>query len=246
MKELLRKFSSFTNSLRSFSSWFQRTEHTLLFDSSTAASDIAFMLGGEWDGCNGVFLPTCDEAAVNTATDLVGAKWCYGGASLALLLRLNADELLRRYATGERNFVNADLRQVILLKRVLSEANLSYAKLSGADLSCANLSGADLTAADLSEVNLSKANLSKASLIRTNMCKANLWQVDLRGGNLSRACLNGANLNEVDLRGANLSLADLRGASLRDANFSEANLRGAKLTLGDLREANLTDAIIGD
>lgn len=226
---ILRTFSFSIDRFSSFKSWSSLRQDVLLFDSSAAASDIAFMLGGEWDGCNGVVVSKCDEVAVNTAANLVGAKWCYGGASFALLIRLPADELLRRYAAGERNFVNANLRYALLNQRNLSKANLSWTKLSWANLSEANLSGADLTAADLSEANLSGANLSQTSLVRANLTKANLQRADLRGADLSKACLNEANLCEANLSGANLSLADVRGAEL-----SGANLTGAKLTLAEL------------
>ncbi len=230
MKELLHR-------LTGFNIWSSRSHYVLLFDESAAASDIAFMLGGQWDGCNGVAVDKCDEVAVNTAAKLVGASWCYEGATLALLIRLKADELLRRYAAGDRNFINANLRYALLCSRSLREANLSYAKLSLADLSLANLSGADLTAADLSEANLSQASLSKTCLVRANMTRANLTMADLRGADLSKACLSEANLSLADLRGANLSLADLRGATFCEANLSGTNLRGAKVIEGDLAEA---------
>ena len=219
------------NRFPGFKSWSWRTQYVLLFDSSHAAEDVAFMLGGQWDGCNGVEFQKCDEVAVNTAASLVGAKWCYSGASHAFLIRLTADEFLRRYAAGERNFTNANLRCALLDSRSLSEANLSWAKLSWANLSGTNLSKADLTAADLSEANLSRANLSNTYLLRTNLKSANLYQADLRGADLSRACLSEANLSEADLRGANLSLADLRGAELSHTKLNEANLTGAKLTI---------------
>ena len=53
---------------------------------------------------------------------------------------MTRDELLSRYADGERDFTGANL----------SGANLSYADLSGADLTRANLSSADMTDANLS------------------------------------------------------------------------------------------------
>ncbi|MCC5644317.1 pentapeptide repeat-containing protein [Nostoc sp. CHAB 5824] len=135
-----------------WNSWLkQHKESILLFDSIAAASEIAFMLNGQWDGCNGVKIANCDEVAVNTATKLLEVTWCYQGASKAVLDRLTTDEILRRYAIGERNFINANLRCAVLASVKLSEINLSYAKLSWADLSQANLSKADLTAADLSQ-----------------------------------------------------------------------------------------------
>lgn len=240
MKDLIRRFSLPINRFTGFEGWSRIKQYILLFDECAAAKEIAFMLGGEWDGCNGVVLDKCDEVAVNTAASLLEAKWCYSGASLAFLTRLPVDELLRRYAAGERIFINGNLRCALLNSCSLSEANLSWASLSWANLSEANLSRADLTAADLSEANLSRANLSQTSLVRTNLTRANLSLADLRGANLSKACLSEVNLSQADLRGANLSLADLRGANFSQASLSGANLTGAKLT------TDLTEAIIVD
>jgi len=206
----------------------------LLFDSIAAASDIALMLNAQWDGCNGAIVAKCDEVAVNTAAKLLEATWCYQGASKAVLHRVTTDEILRRYAIGERYFVNANLRCAVLTSAKLSEINLSYAKLSWADLSQANLSKADLTAADLSQANLSGTDLNKAYLMRTNLSEADLQQASLRGANLSSANLSEVNLTGADLTGANLALADLRGANFHLCNLSGANLTGAKLIESDL------------
>lgn len=195
MKDLLRRFSILQNRFPSLNTWSWRGRYVLLFDSESAAQEIAFMLGGEWDGCNGIAVHKFDQVAVNTAASLVGAKWCYGGDRVALLVRLPVDELKRRYAAGERNFINANLRCAMLNELNLSKANLSWAKLNWANLSRINLSGADLTAADLSNANLSEA--------------------DLRGANLSLADLRGANINQTNLSGTNL-----RGAKLNEANLT--------------------------
>ena len=230
IRNLIHRFSFLKNTFVGFEGSPWSAKYVLLFDECAAAKEVAFMLDGQWDGCNGVSLAKCDEVAINTAASLMGAKWCYGGASLAFLIRLTADDLLKRYAAGERNFINANLRCAMLNARNLSEINLSWAKLSWANLSGANLSGANLMVADLSEANLSGANLSQTSLARTNLTRANLNLANLRGADLSKACLSEANLTQADLRGANLSLADLRGANLDQASLSGACLTGAKMT----------------
>ncbi len=220
-----------------FNSWSPRRQHTILFDSTAAASDVAFALGGQWDGCNGVLMHECDEVAVSTAAGLAEAQWCHEGHSVAFLTGLNAEEFLRRYAAGERNFTNANLRCAMLCSRSLRKINLSWAKLNGASLSGTDLSGADLATADLSEADLSKANLSQTCLVRTNLTRTNLSLADLKMANLSHAYLNEANLSGADLSGANLSLADLRGANLNQTDLSGANLRDAKVNEADLSRA---------
>ena len=235
MKNLFQKrFSLALNQLTSMKLFSGHTTDVLLFDCAAAASDIAFMLGGQWDGCNAIVMPSSDKLAVNTAANLVGASWCYQGASTALLARLSTDELLRRYAAGERNFANANLRCAVLVEQNLSQCNLSYGQFNWANLRGANLSGVDLTSADLSDASLNEANLSLTSLHKSLLTRANLSQANLRGANLFKAFLNDACLHKADLTGANLSFADLRGASFDEANLTGVNLTGAKLTQGQL------------
>ncbi len=219
----------------------ENKESILLFDSIAAASEIALMLNGQWDGCNGVIVAKCDEVAVNTASKLLAATWCYQGAANAVLDGVKTEEIFRRYAIGERNFINANLRCAVLASVKLSEINLSYAKLSWADLNQANLSKADLTAADLSQANLSGTDLSQASLMRADLRGADLQQAKLRGANLSRANLSEVNLTDADLTGANLALADLRGANFNFCNLNGANLTGAKVIERDLAFARQSD-----
>ncbi|MBD2356102.1 pentapeptide repeat-containing protein [Tolypothrix sp. FACHB-123] len=209
-------------------------ESVLLFDSISTANEIALMLNGKWDGCNGVIVAQCDEIAVSTAAKLLEAQWCYQGASQAVLNRVTTDEILRRYAIGERNFVNVNLRCAVLTSVKLLGINISYAKLNFANLSQANLSQANLTAADFSQANLSKSDLNKASLIRANFTGANLQEASLQGANLSNANFTEANLTGADFTGANLYLADLRGANFHSCNLSGANLKGAKIIESEL------------
>jgi uncharacterized protein YjbI with pentapeptide repeats len=206
------------NILTNLNSWLQKKQkYTLLFDSSSAAQEVAFMLNGNWDECNAVTITKCDEIAINTAANLIKATWCYQGASIAVLNRLPTHQLVSRYAMGERFFINANLRCANACSLSLTEINLSYAKLNFANLSQSNLSKADLTRADIQNANLSDSNLSEARLFRANLSSSNLSRADLKGADLSHACLSGANLSEADLRGANLDQTDLRGADLYGA-----------------------------
>src|SRR5262245_25983477 len=95
-------------------------------------------------------------------------RWCGGkaGRNGNGGCPMDADELLRRYARGERAFENADLRGAGLAKQVLQGANLRGANLCGT-----NLSEADLQAADLSAVN--------SDLAQNTACLTNLNRADL-------------------------------------------------------------------
>lgn len=198
--------------------WLQpKPETVLLCDSVAAASDMAFMLGGEWDGCNSLVLPKCDKVAVEAAASLLETSWCYQNAGEAILIRLGVGELLSRYAVGDRYFINANLRCAQLSQLCLENIDLSYAKLNLANLGGTNLSKANLTLAEMRSADLSGSNLSQAQLVKANLAGANLSEANLRGADLSNADLSNANLNGADLRGANLGRVDLRKTSLDGA-----------------------------
>lgn len=102
-------------------------------------------------------------------------------------IKMTADELLQRYAAGQRDFQGVNLSGEIL----------SWADLTGANLSEANLSGVILNWSNLSHVKLRGANLSDCDLNWTN-----LEQADLQGANLRGAEVSAANLKGADWRGA--------------------------------------------
>lgn len=66
---------------------------------------------------------------------------------------MNIEELLQRYASGQREF---------------TEVDLSCEELIGIDLNGINLSDSDLTGTDFTGTNLSSANLSKCMAIAVN------------------------------------------------------------------------------
>lgn len=183
----------------------------ILFDSPQAAEESAFMLSGQWDGCNGVVVTQLDQVALSTVAKLVGAKWCYSGTRSALLPRLSAEELIRRRAAGEQNFINANLRETNLKALDLSQVNLNWAKLNGAILTGANLSRANLSKADLQSADLREANLEAADLSGSNLSQANLEGTNLRGANL-----RAAEISETELTGAFLSGAIMPNGKVQD------------------------------
>lgn len=206
----------------------------ILLDSIASAEELAFMLGGEWDSCNSITLAEYDSVAVKEAAALIGARWCRDRDRVAYLPRLTVTNLLERYRTGNKNFINANLRCSCLAQHCLEGVNLSHAFLDLADLSQADLSNVDLASAHLSDANLTEANLSNANLFRTDFTNANLTGANLENANLSRACLTGANLQNANLSNANLSGTDLRGADLDNVSLSGANLTDAKTTIEQL------------
>jgi uncharacterized protein YjbI with pentapeptide repeats len=227
---LLRKFT------QTFLSAQKRTFEVILFDSISSAEDLAFMLGGEWDGCNSITWDKYDSVAVAEAAALTGAKWCRLGQTMAYLPKLKIEDLIRRYQTGDRNFINANLRSSCLSKQYLQDINLSYALLDLADLNQTDLRLADLSSANVCDANLTQANLTDANLFRTNLSDANLIGANLTGANLHKACLKRANLTDVNLTNANLTQADLRGAVLDNVLLSGADLTNTLLTVEQLSD----------
>lgn len=160
---------------------------------------------------------------------------------------MNAEEIIKQYATGERNFAavnltEANLSGANLSKANLSRANLSVANLSGSNFSEANLSKAKLNVTKLSGANLSKANLSEAILNVANLTLADLSRTELRQASLVRAEMARADLSYANLSYANLSGADLKDAKLRNANLNHTNLSRADLKWAVFTAANLAQA----
>ena len=95
---------------------------------------------------------------------------------------MDAEDLVARYRTGERDFGNTDL----------SRADLGSASLRGANLDGADLGGAILRDADLREANLERSHLFDADLSGADLSGADLREVNLRGANLLQTKLDDA------------------------------------------------------
>jgi uncharacterized protein YjbI with pentapeptide repeats len=124
----------------------------------------------------------------------------------------SAEELLQRYAQGERDFENSTLPQ------------------------------ADLHGADLDEIELSESDLTGANLEGASICDAGLAGVDLRGATLPRAYLIGSRLFAARLDAAKLDGAHLLGADLTFASLVDASLVAADLERAVMEHANLVQA----
>lgn len=167
----------------------------------------------------------------------------------------SAEELLERYAAGERNFYAASLAGVDLSGRDLRNARFEAANLEGANLRGANLYGANLMRARLRRADLvrsdaSLANFEEAQLFGSDFSSANLEGATFRGANATAAVLRGsrlvnavfedASLKEVDLKSATLERANLRGASCDNANFFKTSVRGIRLAYTTLVGVDLS------
>jgi uncharacterized protein YjbI with pentapeptide repeats len=136
---------------------------------------------------------------------------------------MTAEELLQRYAAGERDFSGISLE--------------SKWGLEGAELPDINLSGATLRRVDFDGADLSRANLSNANLGGANLESANLTEANLRNAIISDGILGSTNLSYADLSYANLTMAGLADADLTGAIMVGTIIGGEPL----LVRANLTD-----
>lgn len=51
----------------------------ILFESITAAREVAYILRGEWDGYNSLFIRHLNTAAIELAASLIEAEFSYAG-----------------------------------------------------------------------------------------------------------------------------------------------------------------------
>jgi len=144
---------------------------------------------------------------------------------------ITAEELLARYADGERDFRGIELIQsegVPLDSSIhLEGAILRDINLRGAYLRQANLCRSDLTGADLFGVSLESAWLKRAIVRDANLHSANLsWcdltEADLRGTDLNHMNASRATFCEANIGG--FSYAILAHANFRSADVSETNI----------------------
>jgi hypothetical protein len=97
---------------------------------------------------------------------------------------LLAEELLRRYQQGQRNFSGVQLTQADLSWAILDGANLTQADLGCANLQRCNLVGANLTGANLHGADLTEANLVRANLTGVNLRDATLNSTQMPDGSI--------------------------------------------------------------
>lgn len=188
---------------------------------------------------------------------------------------VSVQELLERYAAGERDFsgiqiVDADIGGGSLIGARFVGATLKGARLAACDLRAVDFSSADLTNVDFRGANLDGASLTDAAACGARMSNASgralrfegarLLNADLErcdltrasgvGAHLSQATLARANLERTVLDRVNLEKSDLCGTNFRGASLGRSSLKGAllrntELTGADLKCADVSDAVLG-
>lgn len=112
-----------------------------------------------------------------------------------MVWEITAEELLERYAAGERDF---------------TEIILEYANLSGVELRNINLSGAQFSYVNLSSIQLRQCDLT-AQFIYCNFTNAIIENCDLERARFYDCDLRGAILNHVELTATQFTRVNLEG-----------------------------------
>ncbi len=126
---------------------------------------------------------------------------------------ITPEELLERYADGERNFAGIEL--------VYSGWPSSSSKYSSP--------GIDLDGVVLRDINLRGAYFPKVYLTGADLTGADLGGIFLNGCNLVEGIIRDASLRAANLQLSGFFDADLRGTDLDYMNASGAGFRGVQI-----------------
>ena len=126
-------------------------------------------------------------------------------------VKISAEEILKSYASGRKDFGMKDISMQDLQKAELSESKFHNSKLV-------------------------RTNLQNADLSKNNFVNCDIRQAMLRNADLHKSIFKSCNMEGIDLRGANLKDASFRNVKLKGANLCGANLKGCNLTKEQVEE----------
>ncbi|MEH2377117.1 pentapeptide repeat-containing protein [Nostoc sp.] len=151
---------------------------------------------------------------------------------------ITVEELLQRYAVGERDF-----RKIHLIFDEYERYESGEVKVdeSGNREGC--LRGTNLSRVDFRCSNLRAIRMYSQGLI---LCHANLSKLDLSVFWFTGSNLSGANLSGADIFRATFIRANLSGAKLDRVIATEATFTSANLTSASFIKATLTNAHFGE
>lgn len=127
-------------------------------------------------------------------------------------MKITADEFLKRYADGEKDFFGIKLTNADLSRANWDEPNPVGKSITGVNFSDGDLSGTDFRANDMRA-----CAFSGSKLVGCRFDGADLTRVFFGDADLSNVSFMGAKLLRAELSGANITGADFTGADLTDA-----------------------------
>ena len=149
----------------------------------------------------------------NQQTSLENSATGFAKTTKAIVkpVKISAEEVIKAYSSGRKDFGLKDMSM-----QDLQKADLSESKFHSSKLVRTNFQGADLS--------------------RTSFSESDVRQAMLRNADLTRSLFKSCNLEGIDLRGANLSYANFKKTKLKGANLCGANLSHSNLTQEQLEE----------
>lgn len=135
-----------------------------------------------------------------------------------MTMEMTAEELLERYAAGERKFLRKNLVGLELNNVNLSGSAFDYGEIRDTNLRGACLHGISMGSAGFFRCDLEEADLEGSSL-------EGIIDSNLRGANLNKCYF----MSEGVIRNCNLEGATLRKAKLMDFLIEKTSLRNADL-----------------
>ena len=132
-----------------------------------------------------------------------------------MVWEITPEELLERYADGERNFAGIDL--------------IKYHRPSPYSPKQPYRQPIELENVVLRDINLRGANFEEICLTGVDLTGADLGGIFMRDCRLVKGIIRDANLRAANLRFSGFFEADLRGTNLDYMNASSADFRGVQI-----------------
>lgn len=181
------------------------------------------------------------------------------------MAEIPAEELLRRYEAGERDFRGLDLSEIELsgsfVETDFTGANFQFSQLWHCVFESCNLSEIDLRSAyvyalQINQCIMTGANLSnlvRSIIIRdtdlrmTQIKRVHLYSgrfidCDLRSVDLSESLFKHIKFTGSSLEGAKLTWSDFSGSDFEGVDLSRADLKGTNFSRCNLKGADLSGA----
>jgi len=136
---------------------------------------------------------------------------------------ITGEQLVSRYAAGERDFSYVQLNGANLAGIRLTDVTFLGGSLREADFRGAHLAYVQLKAADLRGACFSSASINGSDLIGANFERADLCRADLTGSHLGSADCTQAKMKSTWFNNVTLSQAVFKGAILSGAHLSHAH-----------------------
>ena len=155
----------------------------------------------------------------------------------------SADELLTRYAEGERYFSGAHLPGANFAMQSLIDVNLSDSQLEGCDFTLAHLYGANFSHSQLSRANFNSANISSVNLDGARLKWTTFYNATINSVSLDASELDGTTFSHAKIGNTDLSKA-IVVTVLPSPMCSVApdTLEATKIGLADVSDVQKRDA----